>query len=126
MNSNNTLSIKNLSKGFTLTELLVVIAVIGSLASMLLTGMAKAKSETKSTACVNNLKQLQAAALMYSDDHGDVIPPNDLPNVAWQDGCPTGYPSTSGAWVLGDTTTDTTSRGIKNGVLYPYVKVVSA
>src|SRR6266571_7115543 len=56
--------------GFTLVELLVVIAVIAILAALLLPALSRAKSSAKSAACKSNLRQQGLALIMYVDDYG--------------------------------------------------------
>jgi len=59
---------------FTLVELLVVLAVIGILAALLLPAIARGKNKAKQASCRNNLKQLAVAFFIYHGDFGDQFP----------------------------------------------------
>lgn len=53
---------------------MVVIAVIGILAGLLLPVLSKAKDQGTRNVCVNNLKQINLAMHVYATDHADELP----------------------------------------------------
>jgi prepilin-type N-terminal cleavage/methylation domain-containing protein/prepilin-type processing-associated H-X9-DG protein len=71
--------------GFTLLELLVVIAVIAILAGLLLPVLAKAKSKAQGVFCLNNTRQLAVGWLLYADDNDGRLPYNLVGDAARTD-----------------------------------------
>jgi prepilin-type N-terminal cleavage/methylation domain-containing protein/prepilin-type processing-associated H-X9-DG protein len=56
-------------QGFTLVELLVVIATVAILAALLLPVLGRSKESAQSAKCINNLRQFSLSAQMYWEDN---------------------------------------------------------
>jgi prepilin-type N-terminal cleavage/methylation domain-containing protein len=59
--SNRGTGVASLRAGFTLVEIMIVVAIIGLLASIAIPNFVKARTQAQTTACVNNLRQIQGA-----------------------------------------------------------------
>jgi len=68
--------------GFTLVELLVVIAVIAILASLLLPALSKGKARAQTIDCIDHLRQLQMCWHMYAHDNDNVLMTGQYENYA--------------------------------------------
>jgi len=62
--------------GFTLMELLVVIATTAILVAMVLPTVGFSKARPQAVYCMNNFSQLQKCCLMYTGDNHELYPPN--------------------------------------------------
>ena len=102
--------------GLTLIEILVVLAIIGILAALLLPTLSMAKAKGRQAACANNLRQLALGFQMYAADHEGRLPenlPEGRPGDSWVAG---------NMKVAGDATNQTL---IRQGQLFPYANHVA-
>jgi prepilin-type N-terminal cleavage/methylation domain-containing protein/prepilin-type processing-associated H-X9-DG protein len=105
--------------GFTMTELMIVIAIMAILSAILLPALSKGRSRSQAISCLNNLRQLQICWQMYEQDY-DVLPANNHVNGTK---FLAGMSDTTGAsWCPGDARIDTTTENIERGQLFRYNK----
>ena len=64
------------ARGFTLVELLLVVAIIAVLAAILLPALSKAHERARAISCLNNTRQLDLAWQMYAGENGERLPYN--------------------------------------------------
>jgi prepilin-type N-terminal cleavage/methylation domain-containing protein len=95
---------------FTLVELLVVIGIIAVLIGILVPTLSRSKDQAIRVQCMNNLRQLMLATLMYAAENKSSMP-----------ACNWGTPTTG--WLYGP---PTFLRGreedLETGMLWPYLK----
>lgn len=63
------------ARAFTLIELMIVIAIVGVLAALLLPAIRGARDRALSAECMSNLRQLTQAAILYRDANDGYYPP---------------------------------------------------
>ena len=83
---------KHVRLGFTLTELLIVVAVIALLAAMLLPAVGMVRNLAKSASCTNNLRQISLAVYGYAADNENIFPTgyaaqlaSNIGYISWDD-----------------------------------------
>ncbi len=57
-------------RSFTLIELLVVVAIIAVLIAILLPALQQARNSAGNVLCLNNLRQIVTASILYAENHG--------------------------------------------------------
>ena len=69
-------------RGFTILELLTVVAIIGLLVSILLPSLSAARRTAKANVCLSNLKGIGTAFAVYLNDNEDQLPPFRLERLS--------------------------------------------
>jgi len=104
---------KSRKPGFTLVEIMIVVAIIGVLAAIAIPSFTRARAKAQAKTCIANLSQIEAAAYQFSIDESKpagtaITYPNDLtPYLRLNKNnslprCPAGGSYTNAIPVVGD------------------------
>ncbi len=112
--------------GFTLVEIMIVVAIIGVLASMAFPYYVKARGNSQKSSCINTLRQMDGGVQSYALEHrlpstapyglDDIKPYIKLDSTGNLPSCPAGGTYTAGACV---TNPPTCSLSGPAGHIYP-------
>jgi prepilin-type N-terminal cleavage/methylation domain-containing protein/prepilin-type processing-associated H-X9-DG protein len=81
-------SLKGARRGFTLVELLAVIAIIAVLSAILFPVFSIARANARRVRCESNMRQVGAALLLYADDYHGYLPSFSQSHPSWMSAPP--------------------------------------
>ena len=73
---------KNRKAGFTLVEIMIVVAIIGLLAAIAIPNFVKARTTAQANACINNLRQIDGAKEQYMLENNTTAAPTAMTDLA--------------------------------------------
>ena len=94
--------------GFTLVEIMIVVAIIGLLAAIAIPNFVRARNTAQKNSCINNLRQIEAAKQQWALENkkvdADVPSSDDVKNYIKNNAYPT-CPA-SGSYTVGAVSTE--------------------
>lgn len=116
---------KKMKKGFTLVEIMIVVAIIAILAAVAIPNFVKYRKSSQATACISNLKQIQAA---YEQSSLNGTKPTKVSDLVGKEKyiktdlyCPADSTKVNdAAYSVGDDDTNPECTALKNDADYPH------